>query len=77
MVLTKHASNDPRGDPNPEESEIIINDRWFKNLAIQQSWNLEFKKRPIISGRDLEKSFPEKFVNQMLAPMDKLGWSNF
>ena len=77
MVLTKHASNDPRGGPNPEESEIILNDRWFKNLAIQKTWNLEFKKRHIISGRDLEKSFPRNFAYQMLAPMDKLEWSNF
>ncbi|GFZ05259.1 hypothetical protein Acr_17g0008310 [Actinidia rufa] len=77
MLLTKHTSNDPRGDPNPMEPEIIHNQRWFKIVDIQKIWAPEFKEQNIITGCNFEKNFPSKFTNQMLAPMNALGWTNF
>ncbi|GFY81174.1 hypothetical protein Acr_01g0009830 [Actinidia rufa] len=74
MVLTKHASNDPRGDyPNPVEPEIAFNKRWFKSLDFERKWAPEFKERHIITGRDFEKSFLEKYTHLTLAPMDALS----
>ena len=68
MVLTKHASNDPRGDdPNPAEPEMVFKPRFFKTLDIQRKWLSEFKERPIITGREFERSFA------MQASMDALG----
>ncbi|GFY96670.1 hypothetical protein Acr_11g0009760 [Actinidia rufa] len=77
MVRTKHAVNDPRGGSNPIEPEVVFNWRWFKNLTIQATWETEFKKRPVLTGRDFEKSFLRNYTTQMLAPMDALGWTNF
>ena len=64
MVLTKYASNDPRGDnPNPEEPKIIFNPQWFKLVDIQKKWDPKFKRWHIIVGRDFEKSFPRKYTH--------------
>ncbi|GFS32252.1 hypothetical protein Acr_00g0021600 [Actinidia rufa] len=76
MVHTKHASNDPRGGPNPDETERTFNQRWFKSWDFEQKWSSEFKERHIISGRDVGKSFPENFSQQMMRPMIALGWMN-
>ncbi|XP_057488693.1 uncharacterized protein LOC130774654 [Actinidia eriantha] len=78
MVLTKHASKDPRGDnPNPKEPEAVFNSRWFKTVDFQKKWDMNFKTRQIIVGRDFEKTFPGKYTTQMLTPMNALGWTNF
>ncbi|GFZ21890.1 hypothetical protein Acr_29g0010520 [Actinidia rufa] len=75
MVLTKHASNNPRGDnPNPADPDMIFKPWWFKTIEIQRTWHPEFKERPILTGRDFDRSFLAKYVLRMLAPMDGPGW---
>ncbi|GFZ03215.1 hypothetical protein Acr_15g0018230 [Actinidia rufa] len=78
MVLTKHASNNPRGDdPNPNEAPIVFKPRLYKTMKIQRTWLPEFKDQPIIMGREFERSFPIKYYQRMLAPMHALGWNDF
>ena len=78
MVLTKHASNYPRGDvPNLGEPGRVFKHRWFKTMEIQQTWVPEFKEQTILTGWDFYRSFPAKYVLRMLAPMDGLGWPDF
>ena len=49
---TKHASNNlRREETNPVELEMKFKPRLFKNMEMQKTWLLEFKKRPIIMGR--------------------------
>ncbi|PSS08030.1 Acylphosphatase-1 like [Actinidia chinensis var. chinensis] len=59
MVLTKHACNDPRGDPNPEEPEIVHNQGCSKRWIFRRRgfWNL----KKDLSSRDvtLRRAFPE------------------
>ncbi|GFY87497.1 hypothetical protein Acr_05g0011360 [Actinidia rufa] len=75
MVLTKHASNDPRDDdPNPPEPEMIFRPQFYKSLDIKKTWLLEFKNRPVITGREFEKKFPLKYYIKMLTPMDWMEW---
>ena len=78
MVLTKHASNDPRGNvPNPSEPGMVFKPQWFKTMEIQWTWVPEFKERPFLTGCDFDRSFPTKYVLRMLASMNGLGWPNF
>ncbi|GFZ18502.1 hypothetical protein Acr_27g0002410 [Actinidia rufa] len=78
MVLTKHASNDPRGDyPNPVDPKIAFNKKWFKSLEFERKWAPEFKERYIITRRDFVKNFPGKYTHLMLASMDALEWTIF
>ena len=75
--ITKHASNDPRGDgPNPVELEMFFKPRMFKSMDIQRTWLPEFKDRPIITGREFERIFPVKYVLRMLALMGAFGWND-
>ena len=76
MVLTKHASNDTKGDnPNPAEPEIVFKPRLYKTLEIQKTWLPVFKDRPIIAGWEFEWSFPLKYHQRMMGPMNALGWN--
>ena len=58
-MLTKHVSNDSRGDnPNLAESEMIFKLRFFKSIDIQWTWLTEFKERSIIMGCEFDRNFP-------------------
>ncbi|GFY99142.1 hypothetical protein Acr_13g0005430 [Actinidia rufa] len=75
MVLTKQASNDLRGDGTyPAESPMVFKPRIFKSMEFQRTWLPEFRDRPIITGREFERSFPTKYYLKMLASMDTFGY---
>ena len=62
---TKHASNDPKGqDTNLVEPEKVFKPRMFKTMEIQKMWFPELKDRPIITGREFERSFPLKYYQR-------------
>ena len=74
----KHTSNDSRGqETNLPKSGIVFKPWMFKTMKIRKTWLPEFKDRPIITGREFERSFPLKYYQKMLAPMDALGLNGF
>ena len=71
-------SNDLGGkDTNPIKPEVVFKTRMFKTIDIQKTRLPEFKNRPIITGHEFERSFPLKYYQKMLEPMDALGWNGF
>ena len=72
----KHAINDPRGDgfgpSNPPP--LVFKPRLFKYLEIQATWLPDFKKRAIITRKNIDDGFQGKYWHKMMEPVEAQGW---